>query len=58
MEKAIISLKGYIESGYNFISNKEIFKQLISKLEFLHNSNFAHRDIKPANILIFKNESE
>ncbi len=29
MEKAMISLKGYIENGNNFISNKEIIKQLI-----------------------------
>ncbi len=40
------------------LSKKEIFKQLIFKLEFMYNFNFAHRDIKPANILIYKNKAD
>ncbi|KAH6665638.1 calcium/calmodulin-dependent protein kinase [Halenospora varia] len=38
--------------------SKQIVRQLLEGVEFMHESGFAHRDIKPGNILVESNSPE
>ncbi|KAF1318174.1 Serine/threonine protein kinase, partial [Globisporangium splendens] len=48
----IISYSGLPESRC-----REVFKQLLSALEYLHRNNIVHHDIKPHNVLLHKGSS-
>jgi serine/threonine protein kinase len=41
-------LEGYLQNPLSHIEARQITKQLLEGLEFMHNSDFAHRDLKPS----------
>ncbi|KAK3317702.1 calcium/calmodulin-dependent protein kinase type 1B, partial [Cercophora scortea] len=45
-------LAGYMHRPIPEVQTRDITKQLLEGLQFMHDSHFAHRDLKPANILV------
>ncbi len=61
MELCDISLTQYLESrnyrgsGIDIEDEKEIFKQLINGIKYIHSERIVHRDINPRNIFLTDN---
>lgn len=57
MELCDLTLKDWIErrdeyENFNYLNSKNVFKQIVTGLNFIHMNNLIHRDIKPANIFL------
>lgn len=57
MELCDLTLKEWIEKrdeyeNFDYQDSKNVFKQIVTGLNFIHINNLIHRDIKPANIFL------
>ena len=58
MELCDLNLKQWLEKRdeydmFDYQHSKEILKQLVSGINFIHKNDLIHRDIKPANIFLY-----
>lgn len=53
-ERGGTRLKNYIKTGINEEEARDIIKQILIALNYIHTEGFMHRDIESENILINK----